>query len=684
MENKKRYEWVDFLKGFGAILVVIAHFWPYAINLYNKSINSFDTIFSKIVLGYVDIGKIGVGLFFIISGYLTANVFKNKTILQFIKDRMHRLYPVYWLSILLSLLLIGPSTIKVILINLTMFQQFVGVPNIIGAFWTLQIDIIFYSIIIMLFLIRKFNDKKVINGTFLFLNIMAIIMSIGKYCLNKNFPVAIGLLLSLTFIGLMIKRNEEKKEYNIFIAIICFIVTCVVSSLFAYSDKMVNLNISLRYIISYMIALLIFFMSKKFIKKKNFLCYLGKISYSIYLLHATIGYFVMQKLLQYFSINMYLNIIISTFVTVLFSMLCNEYVENIWLKFYKKRENNNEKILFINGRFLTQKITGVQRYALEVLKQFDNMNLSRKIIVLCPNTDLFNVPKLKKIKIMKIGKLKGHAWEQISLPLYVKRNYNSDLLSMCNLAPIIFPGYVVIHDISFKTHPEHLNKKFALWYRFVTKMNIRRYKHIFTVSNFSKSEILSEYGIKSEKITITYNSAEHIKKVNPDKNIIRKLHLENTKFIFSLGSASPHKNRKFIVECAKNNPNYIFVITGNSNKVFVDEKCCNLKNVIFTGYLNDSEIISLYKSCEAFLFPSLYEGFGIPPLEAIECGCKKIILSNIDVLKEIYGNNLHYIDAEKPKLFNPKKYKSKKINIKFFQKYKWSNVASLIIKVIGG
>ena len=340
--------------------------------------------------------------------------------------------------------------------------------------------------------------------------------------------------------------------------------------------------------------------------------------------------------------------------------------------------------MFINGRFLTQKITGVQRYALEVLKQFDNMNLSRKIIVLCPNTDLFNVPKLKKIKIMKIGKLKGHAWEQISLPLYVKRNYNSDLLSMCNLAPIIFPGYVVIHDISFKTHPEHLNKKFALWYRFVTKMNIRRYKHIFTVSNFSKSEILSEYGIKSEKITITYNSAEHIKKVNPDKNIIRKLHLENTKFIFSLGSASPHKNRKFIVECAKNNPNYIFVITGNSNKVFVDEKCCNLKNVIFTGYLNDSEIISLYKSCEAFLFPSLYEGFGIPPLEAIECGCKKIILSNIDVLKEIYGNNLHYIDAKNPKLFNPKKYRNKEINIKFFQKYKWSNVASIIIKVIGG
>ena len=111
MENKKRYEWVDFLKGFGAILVVIAHFWPYAINLYNKSINSFDSIFSKIVLGYVDIGKIGVGLFFIISGYLTANVFKKKTILQFIKDRIRRLYPVYWLSILLSLLLIGPSTI---------------------------------------------------------------------------------------------------------------------------------------------------------------------------------------------------------------------------------------------------------------------------------------------------------------------------------------------------------------------------------------------------------------------------------------------------------------------------------------------------------------------------------------------------------------------------------------------
>lgn len=333
--------------------------------------------------------------------------------------------------------------------------------------------------------------------------------------------------------------------------------------------------------------------------------------------------------------------------------------------------------LYINGRFLTQKITGVQRYALEVLKQIDCMDLPNKVIVLCPKDDLINVPKLENIKILKIGKLKGHAWEQLSLPLFMLRHRQDKLLNMCNLAPILFPGYVVIHDISFKTHPEHLNKKFALWYRFVTKMNIKRYKHIFTVSNFSKNEIISEYVVKDKNITVTYNSAEHMKGIIPNKNIIHRLHLENKKFIFSLGSASPHKNRKFIIECAKNNPNYIFVVTGTNSKSFCDEQYEKSENLIFTGYLNDEEIVALYKSCEAFLFPSLYEGFGIPPLEALVCGCKKIILSNIEVLKEIYQNNGIYFDV-KQKSIKLDEYLNKNKRIIISENYSWNKISMLI------
>ena len=128
-----------------------------------------------------------------------------------------------------------------------------------------------------------------------------------------------------------------------------------------------------------------------------------------------------------------------------------------------------------------------------------------------------------------------------------------------------------------------------------------------------------------------------MKDIRHDKNIIHDLCLSGKDFYFSLGSKSPHKNYKFIIECAKNNPDDIFVVSGNmNNSVFNNVKEEEeIKNVIYTGYLNDEQLVTLYKECKAFIFPSLYEGFGIPPLEALTVGCKKIILSNIPVFKEI-------------------------------------------------
>ncbi len=348
-----------------------------------------------------------------------------------------------------------------------------------------------------------------------------------------------------------------------------------------------------------------------------------------------------------------------------------------------KKENNT---IYINGRFLTQKITGVQRYAIEVVKQLDMIKSNYKFIILAPKKEIIQHLKLENIQILNVGKFKGQAWEQISLPLYVlKHNRKAKLLNMCNLAPLLYPGYIVIHDIAFKTHPEHLDKKFALWYRLVTRINIRRYKHIFTVSNFSKNEILENYKVSSDKITVTYNSAEHMKYIKPDESIIRKLKLEDKEFCFSLGSKSPHKNHKFIVECAKNNPNMSFVISGNDNNIFKNkENKEKFDNMIYAGYLDDKQLVALYKKCKAFIFPSLYEGFGIPPLEALEAGCKNVIVSNLDVLKEIYGGNAKYIKLENQEYESKNILKKVSENIEIseekFENYKWEKTARIILE----
>jgi glycosyltransferase involved in cell wall biosynthesis len=344
--------------------------------------------------------------------------------------------------------------------------------------------------------------------------------------------------------------------------------------------------------------------------------------------------------------------------------------------------------IYINGRFLTKPITGVQRYAIEIVKQFDKNENKHKIVILLPKGDIVTHLKLSNVEIKQIGKLSGNLWEQISLPIFMRKQKNAVLLNLCNIGPILYPGYTTIHDIAFKTYSAHLNWKFALYYRIITKLNIKRYDYIFTASKFSKNEILENYHVDENKIAVTYNSAEHLKNIAGDDTLLKKLNLEKKDFIFSLGSKSPHKNHKFIEKCAKENPDILFVVAGdNSNGTFKDEKGEEeINNLIFTGRLNDAQMKSFYSKCNAFIFPSLYEGFGIPPLEAIQCGCSNIILSDIDVFKEIYGDNVKYIKIEDEEN-EAKKIKNiinKKIDINYekIKHYSWKNAFNIIIEKI--
>ena len=353
---KRRIEWVDSLKGFAAVLVIISHFWEISKQLYGYvgNENILFLILNGITIDYIDIGKIAVTLFFIISGYLTANTFRKKTRNQFIVDRCKRMYPLYWFSILLSLILIGREPIGKIIINATMFQQFVGVENIIGAFWTLQIDWIFYIVCLVLVTFKIFENKKFINLSYYGLLVLSLTMAILRFYTGKNFPIAIGILLSVTFIGLMLKRNEnneENQKYNLKVNIMLFFITLFPTVMLAYTDKFTNIQIGCRYYITYVLAFILFFVGKKVIKGRTIFSKLGKYSYSLYLLHPTIGFFIINKLFSCFELNIIINMVIAFIITVICSMISGKYIESIWIN--KKKQN---KIIYINGRFLTQKI----------------------------------------------------------------------------------------------------------------------------------------------------------------------------------------------------------------------------------------------------------------------------------------------------------------------------------------
>lgn len=305
------------------------------------------------------------------------------------------------------------------------------------------------------------------------------------------------------------------------------------------------------------------------------------------------------------------------------------------------------KKIYINGRFLTQNITGVQRYAIEIVKALDkylsdnNLNNKYKFEIVCPK----NIKQkliLKNIKIKQIGILKGHLWEQIELPLYVKNRF---LFNFCNCAPLIKKNQIVtIHDVAVCAVPYAYSKKFRIWYKFMYRILTSRLKKIFTVSEFSKKELNKYFNISLGKIEVTYNGIDHMKNVQPNENIFSKFSIEKNNYVLAVSSLNPSKNFKLILETAKISPEINFVIAGGTNfTVFKEQGFEITPNVKFIGYVNDEELVALYKYASCFVYPSIYEGFGIPPLEAMYMRTP-VIVSNIEVIREICKNNGIYID----------------------------------------
>lgn len=307
---------------------------------------------------------------------------------------------------------------------------------------------------------------------------------------------------------------------------------------------------------------------------------------------------------------------------------------------------NEKECCFINGKFLCQKVTGVQRFAIEIVKAMDQCSTANNFIlkIIAPSEQYCVTHlKLENIEIIYTKGKPNYLWEQFSLPKYCKKN-KAQLLSLCNLAPIFYPGFCVIHDLAIIDAPRGLGKSFRFFYKLVNKLNIKRYKEIFTVSETMRLRIMDYYEV--DNVKVVYNGCEHISNVNSMQ--IDELVPYSGKFYFSVGSMNPNKNFKSIVEIAKKHPNILFVVSGGNFKSFNNQKEDNIpSNMRFLGYVSDEELSWLYKNCKAFVFPTKYEGFGIPPIEALILGCKNVFCNDITVLREIYGDNVRYYDADK-------------------------------------
>ena len=285
--------------------------------------------------------------------------------------------------------------------------------------------------------------------------------------------------------------------------------------------------------------------------------------------------------------------------------------------------------IYINARFLTQKITGVQRFAIEISKELIKMD--ERVKFLSP-LEVIHKDIASELGVIPIGPSTSHFWEQVSLPRYLKRIGSPLLVNLCNTAPLYYSNKVItIHDIAYKLFPDNFSLLFRTYYNFLIPRILQSSRKIITVSHFSKQEILKHYKVEENKVDVIYNAVSN--KFIPSKK-------ENyEKYILGVSSLSKHKNFDMLIKAFNKikDKNLKLYIVGeenrNLNNILTKGHELN-SNLIFKGRVNDQELVELYSNAICFVFPSLYEGFGIPPLEAMACGCP-IAVSNVTSLPEI-------------------------------------------------
>ena len=305
--------------------------------------------------------------------------------------------------------------------------------------------------------------------------------------------------------------------------------------------------------------------------------------------------------------------------------------------FYKTRI----RLLIVNNsRFLTQKITGVQRFAIEISRKLQELFSEIKFI-----SPVIKQPPLEsRFNVDYTGNLSGYTWEQLELPFYLYKEKSPLLLNLANTAPACYKNQIVtIHDLAC-LNEKWVSYRFKLFYSALIPQITKNSLKIVTVSEFSKKELIERFGIDEKKIEVIYNA------VSPDFiNFVNEIPTVVYEYILAVSSLNPRKNFKNLISAYNRLKlsDVKLLIVGEENNIYKNPHLKSLikdnPNIIFTGYLTDKELAGLYKHAKLFIFPSLYEGFGIPPIEAMACGCPTVV-SNATSIPEICADASCYVD----------------------------------------
>lgn len=291
----------------------------------------------------------------------------------------------------------------------------------------------------------------------------------------------------------------------------------------------------------------------------------------------------------------------------------------------------------INGRFFGQALTGVQRYARNVVAYLDAQagTGGPRIDVIAPKGT--EDPGLRALGFRTFGVLSGHAWEQAELPLATPAR----LLNLCNTAPVSKRGQIVcVHDANVFLQPQSYSCAFRALYRTLHPLLARRAARIATVSNAAAWQIARHLPIRLDDIAVLPNGHEHALAWDPARSALAHAQHEilNRGFVLVLGSRAPHKNLQLMADIAPalDELGLDVVVAGGGGHIFAAEDAALPSNVKQLGRVSDDDLAYLMDHAVCLAFPSWTEGFGLPIVEAMARGCP-VISSDRASMPEVCG-----------------------------------------------
>jgi len=373
------------------------------------------------------------------------------------------------------------------------------------------------------------------------------------------------------------------------------------------------------------------------------------------------------------------------------------------------------KIAIEGQRLFRIKKHGMDMVALELINELQKIDKENEYVIFVkPDDDKNAIKATANFKIVELDGGPYPTWEQIALPKAAKKEGCDILHCTSNTAPIYtdIPLVTTLHDIIYMESISIFGKA-GTWYqkfgnmyrRMVVPSVVKKSDKIITVSKFEKNRIAEFFKFSKDdsRLVAIYNGVtEHFKPINDKKELNRVKQLYNLpeNFLFFLGNTDPKKNTPGVLKAFSD---YLKETNDDTYLVMLDYEQSELETILsnigdkdlqsrilLTGYVVNTDLPAIYNLCSIFLYPSLRESFGIPMLEAMQCGVP-VITSNTSSMPEVSGNAAYIIDPYKPEeitkaiieINNNKELRDKLIleGLKQSKKFSWKNMAVDVLEL---